>query len=283
MPQRGDVSALRWLVGNELRSARLAAGKTQAQAGAVLGSSHAKINYLEIGRNLQQPAEIETLLRFYGGSDDDVHRLVSLASRTDDVLLSLVSSDAVPDWTRIFIGLEKLASREFMYVPLIIPGLLQTPLYVSGILADDLRVSAADIGRVVRSREERQRRLTETRDILQFSTVIDDVALDRMVGGVDGMREQLQHLLDLSSRANITIQVMPLSVPVHPGIDGQFATLEFDEARTVGYAEIPGGAVYLQDPDKIDEYVLAAKRISSAALSADDSIELIRERLKRLT
>ena len=48
---RLDPSALRWLIGYELRAAREQAGHTQSAAARVLACTHAKINYLEQGKN----------------------------------------------------------------------------------------------------------------------------------------------------------------------------------------------------------------------------------------
>ncbi|GDY31988.1 DUF397 domain-containing protein [Gandjariella thermophila] len=51
------------------------------------------------------------------------------------------------------------------------------------------------------------------------------------------MRQQLKHLLRLADRDNITLHVMPLSVPVHDGLDGEFTLLEFAEPQSIGYVE----------------------------------------------
>ena len=77
-PDRIDPSALRWLIGHELRAAREQAGHTQSAAARVLGCTHAKINYLEQGKNQQRPDEVGMLLRSYGAEAGDVERVVGL-------------------------------------------------------------------------------------------------------------------------------------------------------------------------------------------------------------
>jgi hypothetical protein len=69
---RTDPSALRWLIGHELRAARELAGHTQTAAARVLDCTHAKINYLEQGKNQQRPDEVGRLLRSYGADPADV-------------------------------------------------------------------------------------------------------------------------------------------------------------------------------------------------------------------
>ncbi|GGU26662.1 helix-turn-helix domain-containing protein [Lentzea flava] len=282
MSERSDPSALRWLIGHELRQARLRAGKTQAEAGQALGCSQPRINYLETGRNQQQPEEVTTLLRLYGADVAHVDRMASLAGRADHATWWAPFTDVVPDWLKTFVGLEGLAKSEFSYEPLLIYGLLQTPAYAAALLVNNLRVAAVDIERVVRLRMERQKRLTDDDEPLIFTAVIEEAALDRLVGGVEIMRDQYAHLLTLAERDNITLHLMPTSVAVHDGLDGEFILLDFPEARSIGYVEFPDGAVYVQNHDQVAAYTLAAERLCAAALSPADTIKAIKSRLAKL-
>ncbi|MGJ7908871.1 helix-turn-helix domain-containing protein [Actinopolyspora sp. H202] len=283
MADRSDPSALRWLIGNELRLARIASGKTQSAAAKALGCTHSKINYLEIGRNQQHPEEVTTLLRFYAADEAQIDRLASLSGRADQGTWWAAFSDVVPDWMKTFVGLEGLATREFMYEPLALPGLVQTPDYAQALLADNLRVSAIDAERVVKLRMERQQRLFDGNSPLNFQTVIEESVLDRLVGGAEVMASQLRHLLELATRDNVTMHVMPLSVPVHDGLDGEFSVLDFEEAKSVGYIEYPNGAIYIQDENQVAAYGKAAERLCSVALTQEESIDEIARRARALS
>lgn len=280
--ERSDPSALRWLIGNELRQARLRAGKKQVEAGKAIGCSQTKINYLEIGRNQQQPEEVTELLRFFGADQSHIDRIASLAGRADSRTWWAPFSDVIPDWLKTFMGLEGLASEEFVYEPLLIYGTLQTKEYALALLVDNLRVPRVDMERVVNLRMERQARLTDDERPLRFRAVIEEPALDRMVGGPAVMRPQLHHLIEMAERDNVNLHVMPISVAVHDGLDGEFQLLSFNEARSIGYVEFPDGAVYVQDEDQVSAYNQAAERMCAAALSEADSVELIRDRLDKL-
>lgn len=277
-PDRSDPSALRWLIGHELRSARESAGHTQTAAARVLGCTHAKINYLEQGKNQQRPDEVARLLRSYGADAADVDRLASLASAADRGTWWAPFADVVPDWLRTFVGLEGLATVAFAYEPLLLHGLLQTRAYATALLADALRVPVVDVDRVVALRLARQQRLHDTARPLHYEAVIEETILDRLVGGPAVMAEQLDHLLTLSEQQNVSIRVMPLAVAVHDGLDGEFTLLDFDAARSIGYVEFQDGAVYVQDPDRIGGYRTAAARLRSAALPPDASLQVIRDR-----
>jgi transcriptional regulator with XRE-family HTH domain len=281
--ERSDPSALRWLIGTELRNARTRAGRKQIEAGRAIGCSQAKINHLEAGRNQQQPEEVTKLLRHYGADLAHIERLASLAGRADDGTWWAPFTEVVPDWLKTFVGLEGLAAREFVYEPLALPGMLQIPDYASALLVDNLRVATVDMERVVKLRMARQSRLTDDEAPLRFTAVIEESALDRLVGGVEVMIRQLQHLLDLSEQENVILQVMPLTVAVHDGLDGEFTLLDFDQAQSIGYVEFPNGSFYVQDQDQVAAYTQAAERMCAAALSPADSAKAIRERLAKLT
>lgn len=278
---RSDPSALRFLIGHELRAARERAAHRQADAAKVLGSSQAKINYLETGKTQQQPADVTKLLRSYGADDEHVNRLSSLAGQAEQGTWWAPFSGAVPQWFKTFIGLEGLAVSEFTYEPLLLPGQLQTPEYAAALLVANLRVPPADAPRVVQARMARHR-LTDENEPLRFRAVLEEYALDRMVGGPTVMRPQLEHLLALMKRSNVDLRIMPVSVAVHDGLDGDFILLDFEEAQSIGYIEYPAGAIYVQDQDQVNLYNLAADRLCAAALSASETADAIASRIAAL-
>lgn len=282
MTIRNDPSALRWLIGHELRSARVQARRTQADAARELGCSGVKINYMETGRNQQHPDEIAKLLRLYGSDEDVARRLAALAARADQGTWWASFSDALPGWFKTFVGLEGLARGAFCYSTMAVEGQLQTREYATALLVDSVRVSRAEAGQVVRARMARQRLADEVAP-LQYHSVIEEAVLHRPVGGAAVLRAQLRHLLDLMERDNVTLQVLPTAVAVHDGLDGPFTLLDFAEARSIGYIEYRNGGVYVQDLAEVEVYNLVAERLSERALSDAESAELVRARMAALT
>jgi DNA-binding XRE family transcriptional regulator len=278
---RRDPNALRFLIGRELRDARERAGRSQREAADRLGCTQTKINYLETGRNQQQPAEVTVLLKYYGGDDAHVERIASLAGQADQATWWAGFEDAFPNWFRIFVGLEGLASAVFTYEPVLLPGQLQTPEYASALLNNHLRVPPIDAPQVVQARMARQR-LTGTSNPLKYCAVIEEVVLDRLVGGPTVMRAQLEHLLALTQLDNVEIHIMPLAVTVHDGLDGDFMLLHFDDAQSIGYIEYPAGALYVQQQDQVALYKMAADRLRSAALPTADTADAISRRISEL-
>lgn len=278
---RRDPNALRFLIGRELRDARDRAGRSQREASECLGCTQTKINYLETGRNQQQPAEVTVLLRYYGVDEAHIERIASLAGQADQTTWWAGFEEAFPNWFRTFVGLEGLASSVFTYEPVLLPGQLQTPDYATALLNNHLRVPPIDAPQVVQARMARQR-LASTTHPLRYCAVIEEVVLDRIIGGPTVMRAQLEHLLTLTTLDNVDIHLMPLTVAVHDGLDGDFMLLHFDDAQSIGYIEYPAGALYVQQQDQVALYKMAAERLRSAALSTSDSADAISRRIREL-
>lgn len=279
MTGRSDPSALRWLIGNELRHYRSLAGQTVAAAGKAIGCSHAKITHLETGRYQQQPEEVAALLRFYEADPHDIDRLASLAGRQNDRTWWAPWANLVPDWVKTFIGLEGLATTEFVYEPAVIPGLLQTEEYAQELTRATGFVRPDHTERFVSFRLARASRLTET-EPLTLHAVVEESALRRRVGTAETRQAQYRHLLDLTARPNVTLQVVRPEDGPHAAVTGQFVILEFADVRPIAYAELFDGAVYVQDPDNVSTYSMVAENLRRVALPPDESVALVRGLLK---
>lgn len=278
---RSDPAALRFLIGHDLQVSREKAGMKQAEAAKVLGCNQPKINYLETGKTQQKPEETTALLRAYGADVEHIDRIASLAGQADRTTWWAPFSDVLPDWFRIFVGLEGLATAQFVYRSKTIPGQMQTPKYATTLLEGSLQIALMDAPQVVQSRMARQR-LTADDQPLELRAVIEESVLDRPVGGPRVMAEQLQHLLDLMQRDNVELHVMPARVAVHDGLDDEFMLLDFDAAQGIGYLEHAAGALYVQDHDQVRLYRMMSDRLCAVALSTSESADMIAARIANL-
>ncbi|TLG13405.1 helix-turn-helix domain-containing protein [Nocardia cyriacigeorgica] len=277
---RSDPSALRFLIGHELRSARLRAGVSQADAAKELGCTQPKINNMESGKYQQHPDEATKLMRLYGADVEQIDRIASLAGRADQSTWWAPFSEVLPNWFKTFVGLEGLASSQFTYQAMTLTGQLQTEGYAAALLSGGLQIAPLDLPQAIRARMARQRLVGS--DPLRLQAVIEENTLDRLVGGVDVMAEQLQHLRDLMDRDNVDLRIMASSTAVHAGLDGDFTLLNFDEALSLGYIEYQTGALYVQDQAQVAMYKMIADRLLSLALSAEESARMIEGRIDRL-
>jgi transcriptional regulator with XRE-family HTH domain len=279
MAERGDPSALRWLIGVELHNYRKRAGQTLAAAAKALGCSSGLVGHFEKGLYFPQPEQIAGLLAFYGAPSWDVERLSSLSGRADQRTWLAPWNDVIPDWTKTFVGLEGLASHEITYSPLVLHALVQIQEYSIGATAGSARVRPDQVERLVGLRMERQRRLFSDTYPLRLTAFIEEAVLDRPIAGAATMCAQLEHLVKLSKRDNVDILVLPTAVGHHDGLEGAFTVLHFEQAQSIGYIEYPDGAIYVQDQDQVLVYTRTAESLRYVALSPAESVKAITARL----
>lgn len=134
-------------------------------------------------------------------------------------------------------------------------GLLQTPEYATAVIAADDRLSDDVVQRRVRFRLERQQTILSSDPKPSVTIVLGEAALSLVVGSLEIMAAQIEHLHDGDRHPNINVRVLPFGAGAYPR-RGSFALLDFDddEDPSVAYAEGPGGARYYDRPDERAEY-----------------------------
>ncbi|MER5261472.1 helix-turn-helix transcriptional regulator [Actinosynnema sp. NPDC002837] len=279
---RRDTVALKWLLGATLRNHRKAARKTLEHSAAHLGVSESKISNMESGRYGQPPEEVAKLLAFYGADPGRVERIIALAEADDTGSWWAPWSGVIPNWLRLFAGLEGMAESAFVYSPLFVHALLQTEDYATAVASSARRVRPVDMDRMVAFRMERQRRLTADANPLKLHFVIEESALLRPIGGKDVLRRQAEHLLEATRLPTVDIQVIEARVGMHPGLTGEFTLFGFEEFDETVYVELQEDAVYLNDSAKVRAYSMTAKTLRDIALDPPESAALITSLIRAL-
>ncbi len=92
------------------------------------------------------------------------------------------------------------------------------------------------------------------------------------------MRGQLQHLIDISERPNVRLQVMPFSFGGHSGESGAFTILSFPDAdlQDVVYLEQLTSALYLDKREDVSQYEQALKELQDDSPGPDESRDVLR-------
>ncbi|GHE50096.1 hypothetical protein GCM10017771_71850 [Streptomyces capitiformicae] len=126
-------------------------------------------------------------------------------------------------------------------------------------------------------RLRRQERVSAEENPLRLWTVLDEAALRRIVGSRSVMREQLEHLAEMSRLPHITVQVLPYEVGAHPGLNGQYAILEFPDTSdsSVVYIEGVTSDLYLEKPLDVQKYSVMYEHLRAQALNVDQSRQFI--------
>ncbi|WP_424858263.1 helix-turn-helix domain-containing protein [Streptomyces sp. SAI-170] len=267
------------LLGSQLRRLREARGITREAAGYSIRASESKISRMELGRVSFKTRDVEDLLTLYGVTDETERTaLVSLAREANVAGWWHSYSDVLPNWFPTYVGLEGAASIIRAYEVQFVHGLLQTEEYARAVVRRGMKgASEADVERRVALRLERQKHLV-AENAPDFHIVLDEASLRRPYGDREVMRGQLQHLIDISERPNVRLQIMPFSFGGHSGESGAFTILSFPESdlSDVVYLEQLTSALYLDKPEDVAQYEAALKELQSDSPGPDESRDLLR-------
>ena len=269
----------RMLLGSQLRRLREARGITREAAGYHIRASESKISRMELGRVSFKTRDVEDLLTLYGITDENERgSLISLAREANVAGWWHSYSDVLPSWFPTYVGLEGAASLIRAYEVQFVHGLLQTEDYARAVVRRGMKdASEADVERRVALRLERQKHLV-AENAPDFHIVLDEAALRRPYGDREVMRGQLQHLIEISERPNVRLQIMPFSFGGHSGESGAFTILSFPESdlSDVVYLEQLTSALYLDKPEDVAQYETALKELQRDSPGPAESRDLLR-------
>ncbi|MFF9625356.1 helix-turn-helix domain-containing protein [Streptomyces griseosporeus] len=267
------------LLGSQLRRLREARGITREAAGYSIRASESKISRMELGRVSFKTRDVEDLLTLYGITDEQERSaLVALAREANVAGWWHSYSDVLPNWFPTYVGLEGAASSIRVYEVQFVHGLLQTEAYARAVVRRGMKgASEEDVEKRVALRLERQKYLV-SENAPEFHIVLDEAALRRPYGDRAVMREQLQHLIDMSERPNVRLQVMPFSFGGHSGESGAFTILSFPESdlSDVVFLEQLTSALYLDKREDVLQYEQALKELQQDSPGPAESRDLLR-------
>ncbi|GAA2957845.1 helix-turn-helix transcriptional regulator [Streptomyces enissocaesilis] len=263
-------------LGADLRRLRERKGLSLEEAGALVGISKATLSRYETkGGSVKWPA-VDALCREYGTSEQERQTLVTLAkeAKTRGWWRSL--ADPIPESMNLMLTLEDEVIREDHYSCMYVPGLLQTRAYAEAVhRASEMRCTEQEIAHMVDIRMKRQE-LLDRAEPPHIWAVVDEAVMRRMVGGPEVMREQLRHILELTKRPHITVQVLPFASGAHAAAVGSFVILGGQEPELdVVYVDIIGGGLFMEKPEELERYKLAFRYLQAQALDITASAALL--------
>ncbi|MBW8795167.1 MULTISPECIES: helix-turn-helix domain-containing protein [Streptomyces] len=268
-------------LGQELRRLRELKGMTAEEVAERLLVSQSKISRLENGRRSISQRDVRDLCGVYEVEDQ----------RVVESLMEMARDSRQQGWWHafgdipysVYIGLETDAESLRVYEPQLVTGLLQTRAYAEALVQGALpETSAADIEKRVQVRMRRQERITAEHNPLRLWVVLDEAALRRLVGSRLVMREQLEYLIEMSQQPHITVQVLPFECGAHPGLNGQYAILEFADAAdsSVVYLEGVTSDLYLEKAHDVQKYAVMYEHLRAQSLNVEQSRQFIADAAK---
>jgi transcriptional regulator with XRE-family HTH domain len=271
-------------LGRRLRELREARGITLATAGAAIQGDGPKVSRQEHAKAYVSPHDLAIYFQLY-----------EVPPEAQPELLDLLVQKRIRHWWQEFandinanltemIALEDDAAEALEYQPNVIPGLLQTKHYASAIVGTGFNAYGPDQAEaLVTVREMRQRLLRED-EPLRYDAIATEAALHFDVGGSDVMREQMRHLIDEMALPNVNFRIVPFSAGRMAAQAAGFTIFKFEDSDDpdAAWMEGVGGMIPRDSGREIRLYKRLFDEIASAALSPDETVELLRKRSESL-
>jgi transcriptional regulator with XRE-family HTH domain len=265
-------------LGDELRRLRGERTLEEVAAGTLISTS--KLSRLENGQGVPQPRDIRDLVTYYGLDPQAAERLRRWANAGRGQAWWRQYSGALPGGADTYLDYESGASTIRHYAPAMVPPLLQTEAYARALFSTLLMIGSAEtVRRLVEVQARRQQLLVEPDTGVHLIVLLDEAVLHRPFGSVDDRREQLDHLIAVSRRRNVSLQMVPFAAGLHAGLQGLLTVLQYadDRDRDIVAIESHTGERFLEQPADVLEYLRIFDAISRKALDQDESRALIAE------
>lgn len=267
----------RWLA-LELRRLRSEAKLSQRDVGKACGWSGARLSYIETGVQDVREDDLDQLLPLYQVPEDDWASYYSAAERSRERGWWERYQRAMPDYLKLFVGLEQGADVIQTFQTVVLPGLLQTPEYADRVLRRDVWPRTdQEIKRLVDLRVTRQEILTRAEDPAQFTVVLDEATLHHVAGDASVMAEQMDHLIEIAQRPNVAMRVLPFARGAQSYAQTTFTIFDFDweSDALVVYVEHRDQARYLEGQQDTNGFVLAFHNLWQLAAEESESLTLM--------
>ncbi|MEU7427878.1 helix-turn-helix transcriptional regulator [Streptomyces sp. NPDC040750] len=275
MPQRlvitGRSQEPRGRFTEELRRLRSERGLSLRELAKEVGWDASLLSKMESGRTLGGPEVVQALDQFHGTPG----LLVTLWE------LAVADPTQFKEQYRRYMLLESEAVSLWHYGVSRPPGLLQTDAYAREALAAG-GLKGKELEQQVEARIGR-RELLEGADAPTFRSILSEAVLRTPLPNRGEWREQLEHLLDMSERPNITLQVLPLSTAFHGLASTAMMFLRLLDSRTVAHAENDVRGELIEDASRVERFQRTYDAVRDTALSPAESRKFVLRMLEEVT
>lgn len=265
----------KWRLSRRLAAMRNRIGMRVSEVDDQLGWNRGRLQRIEGNRwTLPDPSYIRDLLRLYSASDKDQGELLDLAQHGRARLWWRDYAGDKNDEARVFEnefpGFENDAARISIYMPLVIPGLLQTQPYIEALMQAGPKPSAWR-ERALEARLRRQQILDRDDGTApRLIAVVTEASLMYRWGTRDARRNQIEHLIAISRRPNVELRLLRFEDGPHPGMSSLINIFEFpddDQDPSVVYLENDAAIQEVTKAEDVHAYTATFGRIRQAALA----------------
>jgi len=220
-------------------------------------------------------SDIRDLLRIYNVDEGEREQLEELA----------IQARARPWWRDYsdifeneFPGFENDASRIRVFMPLVLPGLLQSQDYAEAFMRIGPRPPSWR-RKVLDTRLRRQEILSRPGDTVPLLTaVITEASLRYQWSSRSDRRDQIEHLIDMGRRPNIDLRIQRFADGPPPGLSSAINIFDFAEGEpSIAFTETDFALVEVNDPDQVSRYIQSFEKAVDGALEPSDTAMYLRQ------
>jgi transcriptional regulator with XRE-family HTH domain len=282
MPPRTTPTERQKRLGSELRRIRTAAGMSAEFAAGLLGVDRSKISNMESGVR--------------GISADRLRTLACNCEVTDEKYVEALveMAESGPGWWERYRGslpqgLLDIAEMEARAVRIRgantvhVPGLLQTSESAMAIFRAAVpSLPEHEVALRLALRSERQQVIIGDKSI-PYRAVIHEAALRMRFGGPAVARAQLEYLLEVSERENVTVLVLPFERGGFPGA-GQTVVYQEGAVPQLDTVQVDSshGPAFLHAEGQLAKYRAQLDLLEELALPTEESRTFIRTITRQL-
>jgi transcriptional regulator with XRE-family HTH domain len=253
-----------------LTELRQASGHTANHVCDLLNWGRGKVGRFEANQwKRPEMSDIRDLARVYGVDEAQAEELEQLAAH----------ARARPWWRDYpdvfeneFAGIENDASQIRIFMPLVLPGLLQTREYMAVVLRAGSRPPSF-VRRAIEARMRRQEILDRTDGLApRLTAVITEASLMYRWGSKGDRREQIEHLATLSREPGIDLRIQRFADGPPTGMHSMVNIFDLpgEESRLV-YLETDVAIHEVSKREEVESYVHGFSRAQDAALEPGDT------------
>lgn len=252
----------------ELRLLRTENGESLRQLGHVLGWDWSLFSKLESGETLGGPEVVQALDQHYGTG-------IMLLTLWE---LALGDPTQFREKYRRYMALETEAISLWTYSVSSVPGLLQTEEYARALLALG-HLNGDELTRQVEARIGR-RALLNGDNAPHFRVILSEAVLRTPLDDPEEWRKQLEHLLEMGERKNITIHVVEHSAGLHALISTDTMFLRTPDGRTLAWVETAYSGELVQETAAVERLQLSYDAVRDMARTPAASRRYITQMLE---
>lgn len=261
----------------QLLQLRVKSGYTANHVCDMLNWGRGKVGRFEANQwKRPEMSDIRDLLRVYGVDPADRDQIEDLAIR----------SRARPWWRDCaeifeneFPGFENDASRIRVFIPLVLPGLLQTQEYAEAFMKIGPRPPAWR-REALATRLRRQEILDRTNgNAPELIAIVTEASLLYQWGSRADRQDQIQHLIKIGQRPNVDLRIQRFADGPPRGLMSAINVFDFPEEGEppIAYTETDIGIQEVTSTEHVAMYSQSFDRAVDGALEPDDTTLYLRQ------